>query len=61
MVTAPARRELVRWMQTKGLSERRGLQVVQMSASSLRYERRPDRNCEVRERIIALAQKSTCG
>jgi putative transposase len=26
MVTAPARRELVRWMQTKGVSERRGLQ-----------------------------------
>ena len=25
MVTAPVRRELVRWMQTKGLSERRGL------------------------------------
>ena len=25
MVTAPARRELVRWMQTKGLTERRCL------------------------------------
>jgi putative transposase len=57
MVTAPARRELVRWMQTKGLSERRGLQIVRMSASALCYEPRPDRNQEVRERIIALAQR----
>ena len=57
MVTAPARRELVRWMQTKGLSERRGLQVVAMSASSLRYRPRPDRNQAVRERIVALAQR----
>jgi transposase InsO family protein len=57
MVTAPARRELVRWMQTKGLSERRGLQIVRMSASALRYEPRPDRNQALRERIIALAQR----
>ena len=41
MVTAPFRRELVRWMQTKGLSERRGLAVAAMSTSSLRYEPRP--------------------
>src|SRR5450631_2712358 len=57
MVTAPARRELVRWMQTKGLSERRGLQVVNMSARALRYQPRPDRNQELRERIVALAQR----
>lgn len=57
MVTAPARRELVRWMQTKGLSERRGLQVVNMSASALRYKPRPERNQELREQIIALAQR----
>jgi putative transposase len=57
MVTAPARRELVRWMQTKGLSERRGLQIMRMSPSALRYEPRPDRNQAVRERIIALAQR----
>ena len=44
-------------MQTKGLSERRGLQIMQMSASALRYEPRPDRNFVVRERIIALAQR----
>jgi hypothetical protein len=52
MVTAPARRELVRWMQTKGLTERRGLAVVGMSASSLRYEPRPDRNVALRARSI---------
>jgi putative transposase len=57
VVTAPARRELVRWMTTKGLSERRSLQVMAMSASALRYLRRPDRNGVLRERIIALAQR----
>jgi putative transposase len=44
-------------MQTKGLTERRGLAVVGMSASSLRYERRPDRNVALRARIVALAQR----
>jgi putative transposase len=57
MVTAPVRRELVRWMQTKGLTEQRGLAVVGMSASSLRYEPRPDRNVALRARIVALAQR----
>jgi putative transposase len=57
MVTAPVRRELVRWMQTKGLAERHGLKVVGMSASSLRYEPRPDRNGALRARIVALAQR----
>ena len=57
MVTAPVRRELVRWMQTKGLTERQGLQIVRMSASSLRYEPRPDRNGALRARIVALAQR----
>jgi transposase InsO family protein len=57
MVAAPARRELVRWMQTKGLSERHGLRVVRMSASALRYEPRPDRNPALRQRIVALAQR----
>jgi putative transposase len=44
-------------MQTQGLSERRGLQVVRMSASALRYQPRPDRNQALRERIVALAQR----
>jgi hypothetical protein len=44
-------------MQTQGLSERRGLQMVRMSASALRYKPRPDRNQALRERIVALAQR----
>jgi len=56
-VTAPLRRELVRWMQTKGLSQRRCLGVVSMSASSLGYEPRADRNVALREKIVTLAQR----
>lgn len=44
-------------MQTKGLSERRSLRVIGMSASALRYQPRPDRNGALRARIIALAQR----
>lgn len=57
MVTAPAKRVLVRQMMDRGLSERRALAVVQMSASALRYVPRPDHNGELRERILALAQR----
>ena len=57
MVSAPARRVLVRQWVAKGLSERRALSVVRMSASALRYEPRPDRNVDLRERIVALAQR----
>ena len=57
MVSAPARREQVRHMVDKGLSERRALAVVRMSASALRYAPRPDRNIDLRERIVALAQR----
>ena len=56
-MTAPAKRELVRHLMDKGLSERRALAVVRMSASALRYAPRPDRNVELRERILALAQR----
>ncbi len=57
MVGAPARRELVRWMCTKSLSERRALQVIGMSASSLRYTPAPDGNIELREQIVELAHR----
>jgi transposase InsO family protein len=57
MVTAAARRELVRWMQARGLAERRCLAIAGMSASSLRYRPRPDRNVALRARIVALAQR----
>jgi len=57
VVTAPARRELVRHLADKGLSERRALAVVRMSASAYRYVPRPDRNVALRARILALAQR----
>ena len=57
MVTAPDRRDWVRWMQTRGLSQRHGLAIAGMSASSLRYEPRPDRNAHLRQRIVSLAQR----
>jgi transposase InsO family protein len=57
VVSAPARRELVRQMVEKGLSERCALVVAVMSASAYRYAPRPDRNGELRQRIVALAQR----
>jgi transposase InsO family protein len=57
MVTAPVRREVVRAMVTRGLSERHALTVVGMSASALRYTPRPDRNAALRDRIVALAHR----
>jgi hypothetical protein len=44
MVTAPVRREVVRAMMTRGVSERRASTVVRMSASALGYVPAPDRN-----------------
>ena len=56
-MTAPARRVLVRSMTERGLSERRALAVLGMSASALRYTPGPDRNAALRARIIALAHR----
>lgn len=56
-MSAPARRWLVRQMTSQGLSERRALAVVRMSASALRYTPRADRNRELRQRILTLAQR----
>ena len=47
----------MRFMTDKGLSERHALVIVEMSPSALRYEPAPDRNQELRERIITLAQR----
>ena len=57
MVTAPARRALVRYLTDKGLSERRALRAARMSASAYRYQPRPDRNVALRERIVGLAHR----
>ena len=56
MVSAPARRELVRHMVSCGLSERRSLRVIGMSASAYRYQPAADRNGALKDKIIALAQ-----
>jgi len=57
VVGAPARRELVHWMSSQGLSERRALKVLEMSASSLRYQPAPDRDEDLREKIVGLAHR----
>lgn len=58
-MSAPARRALVRDWISRGLSERRALTVVRMSASAYRYTPRPDRHVALRARILALAQRHT--
>ena len=57
MVTASARREVVCWMRSWGLSERKALEIVRMSPSSMRYRPRPDRNLELRQEIVILAHR----
>src|SRR3546814_13492308 len=59
VVSAPARREQVRYMVTRGLSERRALAVLCMSAIAYRYQPAPDRTVELRERMMALATQYT--
>ena len=44
-------------MVTRGLSERRALTVVHMSAAALRYVPRPDPDPSLRDRIVALAHR----
>lgn len=57
MVSAPARRELVRHMMGRGLSERRSLLVIGMSANAYRYKSAEDRNGPLKDKIIALTQR----
>lgn len=51
MVTVAARRELVRFGQARGLSERRALRIAHLSGSVFRYRRRDDGNQVLRECI----------
>jgi transposase InsO family protein len=44
-------------MTERGLSERRALRVIGMSASAYRYQPAPDRNVTLRGQIVALAQR----
>lgn len=54
---APARRDLVRHLAGRGLSERHALRVVGMSASAYRYQPAADRNSALREEILSLAHR----
>jgi putative transposase len=60
VVGAPARREVVRWLCGRGLTERWALTIIGMSASSLRSRSMPDRHVERRQGILALAARSRC-
>ena len=57
MVTVSARRELVRFGQVRGLSERHALRLADMSAILFRYQRREDRNQVLRQRIVDMAHR----
>ena len=57
MVSAPSRRDLVRYLIDQGLSERRSLRFVGMSPSSFRYRPVTDRNAALKEQIVTLAQR----
>jgi putative transposase len=50
-----ARREVVRQLQTRGLSERQALRLMGMSPSTLRYCPRDDGNAALREKLKELA------
>lgn len=56
-MSAPSRRDLVRYLVDKGLSERRALRVIGMSPSAFRYQPVTNRNSALKEKIIALAQR----
>ena len=48
---------MVRWICGRGLTERQALQVIGMSASSVRYRPAPDRNADLRQTMVALAHR----
>ena len=54
---APVRRDVVRHMTDRGLSERHALRVIGMSAGAYRYQPAPDRNSALREQIVSLAHR----
>ena len=57
MVSAPSRRDLVRYLTGQGLSERKSLRFVGMSPSSFRYRPTMDCNAALRAKIVTLAHR----
>ncbi len=51
MTAVAAKRECVRQLQAKGLSERQACRLVAISTSVLRYQPRTDGNETLRERL----------
>ena len=45
------------FIKDKGLSERRALRAARMSGSAYRYKPAADKSCELRQKIVALAQR----
>ncbi len=52
-----ARRGVAFVMAKYGLSERQACKLLEVDRSSYRYEARPDRNSELRKRLVVRAQK----
>jgi hypothetical protein len=58
VVTPEAKRAVVGfWRDANGLSERRACGLIELNCSSLRYERRADRNVVLRQRLRELAEQ----
>lgn len=57
MVSAPSRRDLVRYTTHGGLNERRAQRLIGMGASAYRHQPAPDRNHALRAQIVALAKR----
>jgi putative transposase len=58
VVTPEAKRAVVRfWREGLGLSERRACRLIGLDRSTQRYQRRADRNTELRQRLRELAEQ----
>ena len=55
MVTVAARREVVEFIKTRNISERRGCRLISLNRKSCRYENRQRANCDLIKRLGELA------
>ena len=55
MVTVAARREVVEFIKTRNISERRGCRLISLNRKSCRYEKRQRANCDLIKRLGELA------
>lgn len=52
-----ARRDVALLMSEHHISERHACKLLELDRATYRYEPRPDRNCELREALVALARQ----